>query len=84
MAAASVEAAVSSAVGEVKDALLGSTSDPQLSLQTKEAFLKHARKDDESGEWYLGEDDFVDAITPEGENFVGRTGRSSMDPGNAC
>jgi len=43
----------------VTEALLGSTQgptqDPQLSQQTRAAFMKRAIKDEETGEYYLGE-----------------------------
>jgi solute carrier family 25 aspartate/glutamate transporter 12/13 len=59
-------ATVKEQVGEV---LLGSTDEPQLSQLTRSAFLKYAQKD-ESGEYYLNEDQFIDAVAPESEDFV--------------
>lgn len=59
-------ATVKEQVGEV---LLGSTDEPQLSQLTRAAFLKYAQKD-ESGDYYLSEDQFIDAVAPESEDFV--------------
>jgi solute carrier family 25 (mitochondrial aspartate/glutamate transporter), member 12/13 len=55
---------------EVKEVLLGSEQEPQLSHITRGAFMRHARKDDASGELYLGEDEFVDAVAPDAEDYV--------------
>jgi len=59
----------------VTEALLGltqgPTQDPQLSQQTRAAFMKRAIKDEETGEYYLGENEFIDAIAPESEDYVG-------------
>lgn len=54
---------------EVREVLLGSTEEPQLSHLTRAAFMKHAQKD-ESGEYYLNEDQFITAVAPEGEDYV--------------
>ena len=55
---------------QVKESLLGSTSIPQLSQLWRSTFMKHAKKDDDTGEYYMGESEFVDAIAPPTENFV--------------
>jgi len=60
-------ATVKEQVGEV---LLGTTDEPQLSQLTRAAFMKHAQKDDEGGDYYLNEDQFIDAIAPESEDYV--------------
>jgi solute carrier family 25 aspartate/glutamate transporter 12/13 len=60
-------AAISEQVGEV---LLGTTDEPQLSQLTRASFMKHAQKDDESGEFYLNEERFIDAVAPESEDYV--------------
>lgn len=54
----------------VKESLLGSTIEPQLTVQAKAVFEKHARRDEESGELYMTEDDFVNAIAPQEEDYV--------------
>ncbi|KAH6987414.1 mitochondrial carrier domain-containing protein [Ilyonectria sp. MPI-CAGE-AT-0026] len=53
----------------VKEAVLG-TPEPvvEVSPQTKQRFTSHAVKD-ESGELFLGLDEFVAAVVPKGEDF---------------
>ena len=60
-------AALSEQVGE---ALLGTTDEPQLSQLTHAAFMKHAQKDDATGEYFLNEDGFIEAVAPESEDYV--------------
>ena len=55
----------------VKETLIGTTVEPQLSAQMKATFDKHSRKDDETGERYMLEQDFVNAIAPAEEDYVG-------------
>lgn len=58
----------------VKETLLGSETagdgDMQLSAQSKATFDKNATKDEESGEVYMGEEEFINAIAPETEDYV--------------
>ena len=54
----------------VKQSLLGVENEPDLSLQTKANFGKYARQDEATGETYMSEEDFVNAIAPETENYV--------------
>jgi solute carrier family 25 (mitochondrial aspartate/glutamate transporter), member 12/13 len=60
-------ATVTESVGK---ALLGSNEDPNLSQQTRAAFAKYAVKDPETGERFLGENEFIDAIAPASEDYV--------------
>lgn len=53
----------------VKESLIG-TSDESHQVRTN--FLRHARKDETSGEYFMTEDDFVDAIAPKHEDYVSR------------
>ncbi|KAL4740024.1 mitochondrial carrier domain-containing protein [Aspergillus similis] len=54
----------------VKESLVGTTVDePSLSQQVKANFIKHARKDEATGELYMTEADFVDAIAPKHEDY---------------
>ena len=53
----------------VKESLLGTTVEPQLSQQARANFEKHARRGD-NGELFMSEDDFINAIAPESENYV--------------
>lgn len=55
---------------QAKEALLGTTEEPQLSQQTRAIFSQHAKEDEKTGERYLGEEEFVDAIAPRGEDYV--------------
>lgn len=56
----------------VKEKLLGSElpQDVQLSAQSKATFEKNARKDAETGEHVMGEEEFINAVAPEGEDYV--------------
>lgn len=56
----------------VKEKLLGTEQAPeiQLSALSKQTFDKNARKDAESGELVMGEEEFINAIAPEGEDYV--------------
>lgn len=60
-------AALKEQVGEV---LLGTSEEPQLSQLTRSAFMKHAQKDDTTGEYFLNEDGFIEAVAPESEDYV--------------
>ena len=53
----------------VKESLLGTTREPQLSQQSRATFDKHAREDG-SEEPYMTEEDFVNAIAPPNEDYV--------------
>lgn len=60
-------AALKEQVGEV---LLGTSDEPQLSQLTRSAFLKYAQKDEATGEYFLNEDSFIEAVAPESEDYV--------------
>lgn len=62
-------AAVRDAKAAVKESLLGVTVEPALSVQARATFEKYARqlKNEES---YMDQEDFVDAIAPDGEDYV--------------
>ena len=55
---------------KVKESLVGTEVEPQLSSQTRYLFTAHAVKDEEKDEYFMGEDQFIDAIAPEGEDYV--------------
>ncbi|KAL4883013.1 mitochondrial carrier domain-containing protein [Aspergillus karnatakaensis] len=62
--------AMTSVKEAVKESLVGTTIDePNLSQQIKANFQRHARKDEETGELYMTEADFVDAIAPKHEDY---------------
>ncbi|MCJ1242875.1 mitochondrial aspartate-glutamate transporter agc1 [Trapelia coarctata] len=52
----------------VKESLVGMTIEPQLSQQARATFLKHARQGPD-GESYMTEEDFINAIAPEKEDY---------------
>ena len=57
-------------VEAVKESLVGTTREPELSSHTRATFDRNARKYDEEGELYMTEAEFVNAIAPETENYV--------------
>lgn len=56
----------------VKETLVGSKESEQLSAHTKARFNRHAVKDAETGELYLGPEQFIDAVAPPHEDYVSR------------
>lgn len=56
----------------VKETLIGSEESIQVSAQTKANFIKHALKDPETGDLYMGADQFIDAVAPANEDYVSR------------
>lgn len=54
----------------VKESLIGSFEPVKLSVQTKARFNTHAVKDAETGELFMGLDQFIDAIAPADEDYV--------------
>jgi hypothetical protein len=75
----------------IKESLIGTIEEPQLSQEMRANFVKHA-KSDEKGELYLGPEEFIDAIAPVGEDYVsslsdfGVLDLTQMDPSqtNLC
>ena len=55
----------------LKESLVGTTIEPELSQQSRATFEKYARRT-EDGEVYMAEDDFVDAIAPTSEDYVSK------------
>ena len=54
----------------LKETLVGTTREPELSSQTRAAFDRHAKRDEESEVLYMTETEFVNAIAPETEDYV--------------
>lgn len=54
----------------VKESLIGSEEPVQQSTQTKARFASHAIKDGETGELYMGADEFINAVAPPDEDYV--------------
>lgn len=56
----------------IKESLLGAERDPDLSTQTRSTFDRNARQDESSEEGYMTEEDFINAIAPDSEDYVRR------------
>jgi hypothetical protein len=54
---------------KVKESLIGAASEPQLSESNRKEFLKHAHQA-EDGEYYMTEQEFINAIAPTSEDYV--------------
>lgn len=56
----------------IKETLVGSedTTPNKLSTQSKARFTSNAVKDVETGELYMGPNEFINAVAPEQEDFV--------------
>jgi len=67
----------------VKESLLGSEEPVQLSVQTKARFNSRAAKDPETGELFMGPDEFIDAIAPPDEDYVSNARTRSL-PGRGA
>jgi solute carrier family 25 aspartate/glutamate transporter 12/13 len=61
---------------KVTEALVGTTEEPQLTQQSRSEFLSHAVKDPETGEHYMDEEHFINAVAPASEDYV----RTPMPP----
>jgi len=66
----------------VKETLLGTeqAEDVQLSAQSKATFEKNAQNDKETGESYMNEANFINAIAPENEDYVSFVPLASQKP----
>ncbi|KAK4223870.1 putative calcium-binding mitochondrial carrier protein Aralar1 [Podospora fimiseda] len=60
---------VASVKEAVKETLVGSEEPEQISTPTKARFVRYAIKDAETGESYLGPEEFVNAVAPPSEDF---------------
>ena len=54
----------------VRQSLVGSSEQPQLSHQIKANFNHYARKDEQTGDLYMNQDDFINAVAPKQEDYV--------------
>lgn len=57
----------------VKESLLGTSLPGELSPSSRTTFLKHARRDEDTDELYMGEEEFVNAIAPPDQDYVSRS-----------
>ncbi|WEW58827.1 mitochondrial aspartate-glutamate transporter agc1 [Emydomyces testavorans] len=54
----------------IKASLVGTSEpEPPMSAQVKSNFMQHARTDSETGDLYMVEEDFINAIAPKHENY---------------
>ncbi|MCJ1269287.1 mitochondrial aspartate-glutamate transporter agc1 [Lobaria immixta] len=53
----------------LKETLVGTTREPELTQEIRATFDHHARKDEATGEFYMERDEFVDAIAPKNEDY---------------
>ncbi|PHH88659.1 hypothetical protein CDD83_7261 [Cordyceps sp. RAO-2017] len=53
----------------VKETLMGSDEPTQLSAQSRARFISNAVKDPDTGELYMGPDEFINAIAPRNEDY---------------
>lgn len=63
---------------KVKEGLVGADVEPTASDSTRSDFMTHAVKDEETGEYYMGPKEFIDAVAPEGEDYVRMTSTVSF------
>ena len=76
---------ISKAKNVVKEKLLGTdqTEQVKLSAQAKSTFEKFARKEADSGEQFMTQEDFINAIAPLDEDYVSLSysgARLTQDP----
>ncbi|KAI6090778.1 mitochondrial carrier [Hypoxylon rubiginosum] len=53
----------------VKESLLGSKEPSNLSASHRASFINNAKKDEQTGELYMGPDEFIEAIAPPSEDY---------------
>lgn len=67
----------------VKASLIGSQEEELvMSQQIKANFIQYARKDENSGELYMTEEEFINAIAPKNQDYV--SSRSPHFPVFVC
>ncbi|KAL8840350.1 MAG: hypothetical protein Q9170_001365 [Blastenia crenularia] len=54
---------------QVKESLVGTILEPSLSTDAQATFERHAKKDEDTGDLYMTEEEFVDAIAPSNEDY---------------
>ena len=60
---------MASVTESIKESLVGVVTEPQLSESSRTEFLKNAHKA-EDGEYYMTEQEFINAIAPTSEDYV--------------
>jgi solute carrier family 25 (mitochondrial aspartate/glutamate transporter), member 12/13 len=61
---------MATATEKVHDVLLGVNEEEPLSAQARATFMRFSKQDPNTGERYLGEQEFIDAVAPENEDYV--------------
>jgi solute carrier family 25 aspartate/glutamate transporter 12/13 len=62
---------MSKVAAAVKATLVGTQEEElAVSQQIKTNFVQHARKDESSGELFMTEEEFIDAIAPKHQDYV--------------
>lgn len=57
--------------GAIKASLVGTSApEPPITKQIQSHFLQHARTDEKTGELYMTEEDFINAVAPKYEDYV--------------
>lgn len=57
----------------IKETLVGTTREPELTQEIRATFDRHARQDEATGEFYMDKNEFVEAIAPTNEDYVSFT-----------
>lgn len=72
-------ASITEVVKEAIPILLGGSEEAaNLSVLARAHFARHAVLDDDTGELYMGPEQFLNAIAPPDEDYVGRPRRLSL------
>jgi solute carrier family 25 aspartate/glutamate transporter 12/13 len=64
----------------VKETLIGAEEPVQLSTQTRARFNQNAIQDAASGDLFLGEEQFINAVAPLTEDYVSTSSPNSRKP----
>ncbi|MCJ1468491.1 mitochondrial aspartate-glutamate transporter agc1 [Pseudocyphellaria aurata] len=53
----------------IKETLVGTTREPELTQEIRATFDRHARQDKATGEFYMDKNEFIEAIAPTNEDY---------------
>ena len=65
---------------QIKESLVGTIVEPSLSTDAQATFERKAKRDEETGELYMTEEEFVNAIAPENEDYVSSIVKKQPSP----
>lgn len=68
----------------LKETLVGTTREPELTQEIRATFDRHARQDGATGEFYMEQHEFVDAIAPTNEDYVSCSSPSPSNYVHTC